>query len=288
MAKRSLCEATITKRPHKKRKLSVSSLSSDKRGNVWIASMQRKSKWPEHRDSAGMLIKRINVTSGSANKIEGESAKTVSPMYLGPVTFDLLKEIGVQNPQNDDVEALIFENYWQYGKIFEGLGHVQSHGEYEVTLEWKQFRKRGYAEKKGHRHPRGTKTNEVLYQYTNGKRTCNKYKYHIASSSYYFGDLMGYIESRKRVYCPLYEALVMKTAFYEKLKKKVDDGMDVMILDFDGPRGKEKCLKVDLEMLRQKINDTTAPFGHGYVFAALLAGFPSSKYCEQKACVQVT
>ena len=158
-------------------------------GNIYIASMQRGSKWPEILDSNGNSIKRINVTSGSNNKINGASAKTVSPMYLGPVNKQtVFNPLNIKNSKNDDLDALLFENYWQYGKIFKDLGHLDQNNPPRFTKQWLAFRKKGYSEKKGHRHPKGTKTNQVLYKYTKGNKEYNKYKYHIASTSYYFGE----------------------------------------------------------------------------------------------------
>ena len=243
--------------------------------------MQHGTKWPQ-LIKHGKSVKRINVTSGSNNKINGSTAKDVSPMYLGPIKRALFEQLGVDNAKRDDEEAVLFENYWQYGKLFATLGHLSADD--RVTPKWRAFRKKGYAQKKGHRHPKGTKTTEVLYRFKRGGRECNKYKYHTACSSYYFGERMSYIESRKRVYCPMYEALVRRTAFYTKLQKEVARGVHVMILDFDGPRGRtdgDKCLEVTLKMLREKINDASAPFGHGYVFAAMLAGFESANYCAE-------
>eukprot|EP01084_Bolivina_argentea_P318911 553163_1 len=143
--------------------------NNTKSGIVYIASMQRTEKWPEIRDKNGKLIKRINVTSGSNNKIEGESAKQVSPMNLGPINKELFNKLNIFNSQNDDEEAILFENYWQYGKIFKDLGHLNNKTN-KYTNKWLKFRKKGYLLKKGHRHPNGTKTNEILYKYKKGNK----------------------------------------------------------------------------------------------------------------------
>jgi hypothetical protein len=48
----------------------------------------------------------------------------------------------------------------------------------------------------------------------------------------------------------------------------------MVIYDFDGPRdadGNPECLEVTAELLREKINDISFPFGHGYVVASLIA-----------------
>ena len=61
-----------------------------------------------------------------------------------------------------------------------------------------------------------------------------------------------------------------------KLEKKC-----ITIYDFDGPRlsdGSVTCQKVTLKLLREKLNDSKFPFGHGYVIAAALAGFTPQDY----------
>eukprot|EP00484_Ammonia_sp_Unknown_P007179 CAMPEP_0197059536 /NCGR_PEP_ID=MMETSP1384-20130603/118503_1 /TAXON_ID=29189 /ORGANISM="Ammonia sp." /LENGTH=61 /DNA_ID=CAMNT_0042494613 /DNA_START=1 /DNA_END=182 /DNA_ORIENTATION=- len=60
-----------------------------------------------------------------------------------------------------------------------------------------------------------------MYTYERGGKTYNKYKYCTASTSYYFGEYMDYLTSRKKVYCPMYEALVKETEFYKALKREM-------------------------------------------------------------------
>ncbi len=58
--------------------------------------------------------KNIDVTSGSMNKINGKLVKEdLSPMLIGPVI------------DKQGVKAKIFENYWQYGKLWLKAGHIK-------------------------------------------------------------------------------------------------------------------------------------------------------------------
>ena len=130
-------------------------------------------------------VKNINATSGSMNKINGISAKQFSPMYLGPV---IEKDIfGIE----DGLTSKKFENYWQYSKIFKELNQVDDKG--FITEEWYKFRQYGFNKDKGDRHPKGTKSNEIKFIGTNGKKN---YKYYTAISSCYLGNVLDYIESR--------------------------------------------------------------------------------------------
>ena len=66
-------------------------------------------------------------------------------------------------------------------------------------------------------------------------------------------------------------------------KKKLNDGYDLTIYDFDGPRTKKGdilCLELTKELLIEKINDTRFPFGHGYIVAATIAGINPDIYIE--------
>ena len=52
-----------------------------------------------------------------------------------------------------------------------------------------------------------------------------------------------------------------------------------MIPDFDCPQDEPDGCEVTIDFLKTKINDTTVPFGHGYVLAGALLGIEPSLYC---------
>lgn len=209
-------------------------------------------------------VKNINATSGSMNKINSLSAKDFSPMYLGPVI-----EQDIFNQGN--LTARNFENYWQYGKIFQELDHVDNEG--HLTETWYKFREYGYAKSGGDRHPKGTKSSEVKFIDAAGRK---HYKYYTAISSCYLDNIYNYIESRKYIYVPVYAWLVSQTPVYLELMKQVEAGNQFQILDFDILPGSHQ---VTLEFLKERINDPSTPFGHGYVLAGLLAGILPEEYC---------
>ena len=106
------------------------------------------------------------------------------------------------------------------------------------------------------------------------------------------GHRFGYVESRKRVYVPRYEAFVNDLgragAVHSRLTLRGlrdlvrDQDRPIVIFDLDGPRTPEggmECLEVTREMLRERIHDERHPFGHGYVVAAMAAGIPHQDYC---------
>jgi hypothetical protein len=79
--------------------------------------------------------------------------------------------------------------------------------------------------------------------------------------------LLPYIPARKKIYCKLYAALVVHTKAYHMLKALVDSGTSIQICEMDVRPG-----LVTEEVLRYEINNTTIPFGHGYVLATCLMG----------------
>lgn len=204
----------------------------------------------------------IDCTSGSMNKVAGlEVKKAFSPMLIGPAKYGA------------DPEAAIFENLWQYGKCFRGLRHIDGNG--EPTEIWRQWRNTGYKSTKGDRHPQGTKTDKVKFIGEDGKR---RFEYLQSEFARYGGEKMDYLTARKKVYAPTYAKLVRDTKVFVELRRQVLAGENIQIVDLDGPKDEERSHVVTAELLRRKINDPTASFGHGYILAGLLAGIEPEEY----------
>ena len=241
-------------------------------GDVTIARLGGRGKpWPQ----APVEYININVTSGSMNKAGKHYMKQVSPMYLGPITKDIWPLIG-------EMKALIFENYWQYSKVFPDMKKPQIDSQGNVTEEWFRWRKKGFSETKGHRHPLGTKTNEVVYVDDKGH---NHYKY-LRAIFALFGDestgyeKMDYITSRKKIYVPLYYELLVRTPAFKELRRQVKMGKKVQILDLDAP---DTTQYITPEFLKWAVNEQSPfgkPFGHGYIVAGALLGITPLDYTQ--------
>lgn len=92
---------------------------------------------------------------------------------------------------------------------------------------------------------------------------------------------LDYIESRKRIYFPIYYKAVVQAPKFDELKKRLLNGENLLIIEIDGPHQealnyyKEKynvgdnfiennsveVTETNLEIL---LNDPKYPFGHGY------------------------
>jgi hypothetical protein len=145
-----------------------------------------------------------------------------------------------------------FESYWQSGKVFKDLDP-------EKTKKWwKELKepKRRYPNSKG---------KKVLYAtWDEG------------------GHKFDYVDSRKAVYVPEYFELIKERRMTHHWKAQLATGQSLVIYDFDGPRssadGSPICREVTIDLLREKINDPSFPFGHGYIVAATIAGIEPHMY----------
>jgi len=144
-----------------------------------------------------------------------------------------------------------FESRWQSGKIFEGIDEKVSKAWWKAQLAAKR------------RYPKG-KGKKIL---------CARFEGYEER-----GD-MDYVTSRKDVYCKEYYELIKNRERTLYWKKLLEEGEDITIYDFDGPRTEDKdvtCLELTEELIREKVNDLSVPFGHCYVVGMLLSGMDLS------------
>ena len=145
-----------------------------------------------------------------------------------------------------------FENYWQSGKRFEGIDDI------DKQLKWWKKQEKGKR-----RYPPG-KNKKVKYAIFPGHE-----------------NPLFYIESRKLVYVPEYYNLISHSRLLRSLKQDIKNGISYTIYDFDGPRkedGSPTINEMSLEFIKEKINDTRYPFGHGYIIAATLMDIEIEDY----------
>jgi len=187
-------------------------------------------------------VKGITVDVTSAQGKAAANRLSFSPMDMS-------------TPYNHATEGTFpnFEAYWQSLKVVEGVSHSTS------KLWWKGITKAK------RRHPK-----------TKGKRVLG------ARHKSFPGQLLGYVDSRKNVYVPDYYKNIEHAARLGDHRASLANGQDIVVFDFDGPRNKDGsplCKELTLDLLKDKINDETFPFGHGYVVAAAIAGVGPSEYC---------
>jgi hypothetical protein len=138
-----------------------------------------------------------------------------------------------------------FESRWQSGKIFEGIDEKVSKTWWKGQIVPRR------------RYPKG-KGKKIL---------CARFEGYEDR-----GD-MDYVTSRKEVYSKEYYELIKgreRTLYWKRL---LEEGQNITIYDFDGPRNEDKsvtCLELSEELLKEKVKDLSVPFGHSYVVGMVL------------------
>ena len=158
-------------------------------------------------------------------------SKYLSPFFLGPV--DLYAGHKSRN----------VENAWQYSKVYPE--HADAEG--NPTQAYFDWAAAGWAKDYADRYPMG-KGRKPLY-------------------SWWDGEKLGYVEARKRIYCPLYAKAVEGTESFRKLKEVYAEKGEIWLWDFDGYDhhklgwSYQQCLDCD-----------TKKMGHAFVLAMMLDG----------------
>ena len=209
--------------------------------DVYVASKNMRGSWADRSHLDNPFI--VDVTSAQAK--QGPYRKAFSPMHMG-------------DPYVCEHEGSFpnFEAYWQSLKMIEGQDEAK-HKKW-----WKDIK----APKRRHPSLSGIKKSRVVG----------------AKHKRFPGEVMNYVESRKKVYVPDYYKMVMNKYEAEHLQLlQQHSSRPIVVYDFDGPRnlkGEPICEKVTVEMLRERINDASKPFGHGFVVAAMVAGIEPAQY----------
>lgn len=239
-------------------------------GLVCCGKTQRGVKHPEIPG-----FERINAASN------GPAAwKNLSPMLIGPLvvtepincemtnTVDPGYSLSSTKPGKQEAICHRFENFWQGGKLFRSDYGLDLDSDLSgINLDEQPFLYQFYLRR------------AKMYSSEKGKRRAlPKAKAGVPIHSIYFGQRMGYIQSRKEVYCPIYAGLVLSMPEYAAMYSKVLSGINVLIV---GPDGRD--IEMTRDSVEQAINDPKYIFGHELVLACLLSGFMPWLTDEQKS-----
>ncbi len=188
----------------------------------------------------------------------------------------------------------IMENIWQFAKVYQKVpASKRSYSQYSnkiiwnhpaevhidengiLTPEYWNWRKKGMHNPDAVRYPLGFgKQHNCLYALDQDDQ----------------GNLsppLDYIQARKAIYLPVYCDMVKKETQFIELKKRLENGEKLLIIEVDGPH--QECLDyyrekygvdedfienytmlVNEENIRIMLNDPKFPFGHGYCLAMAL------------------
>ena len=163
----------------------------------------------------------------NCTSISKDWGKNLSPMIAGTQPLQLY-----------GYDIMTVENGWQYSRIYE------SHSNFD---EWDKWRREGYALERGNRYPMG--------------------KGAIPVCSYITKKLgkMDWVESRKKIYLPLYFQKLERFCWSE-IKQCIDiieNNPLVYIWDFD--------VSNNFASFDEALNNTTKSLGHGYLLVDYLS-----------------
>lgn len=234
-------------------------LSPRQPGLVLVASKNLRGQWSATPQGLLPAPLRVDVTSA-------QSKTSARRRDFSPMTFVAEEDRGRY------AGYACMEHYWQSGKKWPKTLHGKSRGWWRRQTK----PKRRYPKGKG-RAIEYTSFEPLPAASPPGTTACAP----SPAPKRYVG-MAGYVASRKEVYVPVYHRHMVATESFQQLRRRVLDGENVVVFDFDGPRtatGGVDCVPVDVAMLQRRIADVNHPFGHGYVVAAALAGIPIAEYC---------
>ena len=223
------------------------------RGKVYIRSKVKRGVTgtaPMHEEAC-VSTRYVDVTT--AQPRANLNRRAFSPMHM---------EAGLLYHAPDGHDYGCYEHYWQSLKFFPGRPHA-------ADKTW--WRNRTVPK----RRLTGVNPATCLY---------------AADETRFPGEIFDYVESRKKFYVPDYTAKLNGSALareaFQQIENRLAAGNDVVVQDYDGPRdanpgqsyGAPLIEEVTVDLLRDKINDATFPFGHGYVVAAKILGIPAWEY----------
>jgi len=225
----------------------------NKRGTVTCATMQMMKEV--------LLIegyRNVFPNNKHQNRVDGFGCASLSPMRLGPVKHN---EPGLP-------VALNIENYHQFSKVF--ANEVDQDG--APTQEFRERQRAAFLDPIPHRHKFDA---SVMKKLCDENRNQPLYSVHKTLE----GEerRFTYVASRY-FYCHFYEALAKQTEDFSKLRRYLEEGVNLRIVGYDG-------YQVSKDLYVHYI-DPAKPFGHELVLYTLLVvqdptQYPWNRYREE-------
>ncbi len=202
-----------------------------------------------------------------------------------------------------DERGRIFENIWQGSKVYKTVPKViQKKSRYDKTIIWHHPDEthviKGKLTKKYLKWREKLMNNPEPVRYPVGFKHRHKCLYAYGEhpdGSIDVSKKLDYISARKTIYAKEYCRLVKQHPQYNKLKKMLNNGTNLLIIEVDGPHQEsldyyKQKYNVDddfidgFTMLATKknlkimLNDERFANGHGYVLASALLGLDKRLY----------
>jgi len=195
-----------------------------------------------------------------------------------------------------DDKGRIMENIWQFSKVYQQVPAVKLFkSRYDKTIIWEH-------PAETHTNSKG-KPNEKYWAWREkGMIAPEAIRYPVGFGNMHtclyalkenadgtMSEPLDYIEARKQIYLPLYCSMVKTKPKFIELKKRLDKGEKLLIIEVDGPHQESlsyykeeyqvpnnfitnSTIRVTEVNMQIMLNDPKHPFGHGYCLALALLG----------------
>ena len=161
--------------------------------------------------------------------------KDLSPFFLGPLKDPLTGQTCKK-----------MENYWQFSKVYEEHFDPKTNS---PTPDYWVWREAGFNSNRAQRYPMGKGRKPV-------------------GSLFFNGELLCYIDARKKLYIPAYTAVAKYTHSYKLLYDWIYiEKRDIVLRDFDG-----YDYLNDGMTLKDVVNNHKKSMGHAFVLYGMLTG----------------
>jgi hypothetical protein len=215
----------------------------------------------------------------------------IEPITEGYMNI-LIHTTGELSPyEMKDHNGILMENFWQFHKIWKRVDeqnqplsnyhldpkfprrwqhpseiHIKEDG--SITNEYWWWRNKGLFSKRWIRYPNGyAKHSEVI---------CSIY---LESLNPLKWRSINKIEARKLIYVAKYKEIALQTKQFKELKQMLLDGINIQIVEVDGPtydieypynQTINSSIEINAEILNALLNNPKQAFGHGYTLAGVL------------------
>ena len=226
-----------------------------------------------------------------------EKGKPVYPSYPG---FTPIVVLTKSSPYGDlgpyvlkDDKGRIMENLWQFRKVYPWVPRIKEvfSPRFDRTIVWEHPQETHITDGKPNKKYwdwRDKGLNHTLpVRYPVGNTNHRTKCLHILTDD---GKRLGLVEGREQVYLKIYCGLVKKQQRFEKLKKRLERGENLLIIEVDGPHQEsleyyrkaygvgedfieDRTMLVTFKNIQIMLRDPLHSFGHGYCLAMALLGW---------------
>ena len=226
-----------------------------------------------------------------------EKGKPIHPSYPG---FTSIVVMTKSSPYGDlgpyvlkNEKGQIMENIWQFQKLYPWVPEVKEvfSPRFDRTVVWEHPREthitKGEPNEKYWAWREKGLNNDLPVRYPVGNTAHRKLCVCVLTED---GEKLNLVEGRRQLYLKTYCDLVKRQPRFEKLKKRLEDGENLLIIEVDGPHQEslgyyqktyavgddfieDHTMLVTLKNVEIMLKDPSHSFGHGYCLAMALLGW---------------